>query len=253
MKKALVYLLIFATLPAVAQYPRQNTHGNKSNMSTWMSVTAPRHQTFWLFIDDVLQNERAVHSIRVDNLWPDKFYIRVELDNTDHNCVGRFLDLKTSNSYSIEEHRGHYSLETAPSQPNADYETNYRSGVTDDMHPMSPVPPSTPEEFTIPMPSFSDQGMSSRDFEEAYAMIKKESSDNTRLSIAKQVVTTNPMTAAQIMKVAKLFSFENNKLEFAKYAYKYCVDKKKYFLLNDAFEQDSSKHDLIEFIQKKSL
>ena len=251
MKKTLLFLLIIATLPAVAQYPRHNNHKNKSKMNTWMYVTAPRHQKFWLFIDDVLQNERAVHSIRIEDLWPDKFYIRVELDNEDHNCVGQFLDLQISQSYEIEERRNCYGLAIATSQMNADLVMNYRSGINEDKYPMSPLPPSTPEEFTLPTSLTFGQGMSAKDFEELFMIVKKEASDNTRLSIAKQAITTNPMTAGQIAKLVKLFSFENNKLEFAKYAYQYCVDKKKYYLVDDSFDQDSSKRELSEFIQKQ--
>lgn len=250
MKKVLVYLLIFATLPAVAQYPRHNSHKNKGKMSTWMSITAPRHKTFWLFIDDVLQNERAVHSIRVDNLWPDKFYVRVEFDNEDHNSVGQFLDLHNAQSYSIEEHRGFYGLKITTGQIGADLVMDYRSGANEDKHPMPPVPPSTPEEFTVPTTFSWGVGMAAKDFEEVYGMVKKESSDNTRLSLAKQIVAANSMSAKQIAMLVKLFSFENNKLEFAKYAYQYCVDKKKYYLLYDSFDQDNSRRELNEYIQK---
>ena len=250
MKKVLICLLIFATLPAVAQYHGHSDHVQKSKMSTWMSITAPRHQTFWLFIDEVLQNERAVHSIRIENMWPDEFYIRIELDNSDQNSVGQFLDLRTSQSYCIEERRGFYGLVSMPSHVNADLVMNYRSGTIDKTHPTSPVPPSLNDEFMVP-PMTTGLGMSTKDFDEVYALLQKESMENTRLSIAKQVIASNSMSTAQIVKVVKLFSFESNKLEFAKYAFGYCVDRQKYYLLNDAFDHDSSKRELNEYIQKK--
>ena len=58
------------------------------------------------------------------------------------------------------------------------------------------------------------------------------------------------MSASQILGICKLFSFESNKLEFAKYAYEFCVDKNKYFLLSEAFTYESSKRELSEFVKK---
>lgn len=93
------------------------------------------------------------------------------------------------------------------------------------------MPPAQPE----PM------GMSPKDFDEAYTMIQHESFDDTRLAIAKQVVASNKMTVNQIKQIATLFSFESNKLEFAKFAYQYCIEKNKYYLLYDVFDHASSK------------
>ena len=91
--------------------------------------------------------------------------------------------------------------------------------------------------------------MSPKDFDEAYAMIQHESFDDTRLAIAKQVVAYNKMTINQIAQIARLFSFESNRLDFAKFTYPYCIEKNKYYLLYDVFDHDSSKHELNEYIK----
>jgi hypothetical protein len=92
-------------------------------------------------------------------------------------------------------------------------------------------------------------GMNPQDYDEAYQVISKESFDSSKLTVAKQVITSNPMTASQILGICQLFSFESNKLEFAKFAYTYCVDKNKYYLLNEAFSYESSKRELSKFIE----
>jgi hypothetical protein len=48
----------------------------------------------------------------------------------------------------------------------------------------------------------------------------------------------------------KLFSFESSRLEFAKFAYKYTWDINNYFLLNDAFDFESSIDELNKYINK---
>lgn len=114
------------------------------------------------------------------------------------------------------------------------------------------MPPMPHEEVVVPVPPVQPEpmGMSSKDFDEAYALIQRESFDDTRMTIAKQVVASNMITVNQIAQIARLFSFESNRLEFAKFAYPYCIEKNKYYLLYEVFDYDSSKQELNEYIQK---
>lgn len=88
-----------------------------------------------------------------------------------------------------------------------------------------------------------------RDFTAAKEQIRKEWFENTRLTIAKQVVDANNFRASQVKEIVQLFTFENNKLEIAKYAYRKTVDKQNYFQVNDAFTFSSSKDELARFIR----
>ena len=90
--------------------------------------------------------------------------------------------------------------------------------------------------------------MNPKDFNEAVTLLSKESFDDTRLATAKQIIATNPMTVNQIAQLCRLFTYENNALELAKFAYPYCVEKNKYYMLNDVFTYDSSKRELNEYI-----
>ena len=86
--------------------------------------------------------------------------------------------------------------------------------------------------------------MNPRDFDEAVALLSKEKFDDTRLATAKQIVTNNPMTVNQIAQICQLFTYESNRLELAKFAYPYCIEKNKYYMLNEVFTYDSSKQEL---------
>lgn len=94
-------------------------------------------------------------------------------------------------------------------------------------------------------------GMNPRDYDEAVRIIKNENFDEKRLATAKRIITDNPMNTRQIANICKLFSFEANRLEFAKYAYFHCVDPNKYFLLDEVFTFESSKDELHEFIRRR--
>lgn len=243
MKKTFLYLFLLLALPSMAQYRGHGGHGpgDGHDSASSLTIVAPKHQTFWLFVDDVLQNENAVHSIRINNLWPDELYIRVELDNKNQNCVGRFVDFRHSQGFSIVQRGDLLGLE--PTQG------NIRPELTMDLltaTPLPPVPPAPQVEIVQPP---VPMGMNPRDFDEAMAMLSKEKFDDTRLATAKQIVTNNPMTVNQIAQICWLFTYESNKLELAKFAYPYCIEKNKYYMLNEVFTYNSSKQELNEYIR----
>ena len=252
MKKSILYLFLLLALPSMAQYRSHGDHGSGGSHETASSLTivAPKHQAFWLFVDDVLQNENAVHSIRINNLWPDEFYIRVELDNPEQDCIGRFVDMRYPQGFSIVQHGNLFGFE--PTQGNIRPELTMNVMTEMPLPPM-PATPSTPQieivQPPVPEPVHIEMGMNPRDFDEAVNLLSKESFDDTRLTTAKQIVANNPMTVNQIAQICRLFTYENNKLEWAKFAYPYCVEKNKYYMLNDVFTYDSSKQELNEFIK----
>ncbi len=223
-------------MPAIAQvkpYPVNPNHGNHASYAS-LTISADRHQRFWLFVDDVLQNEDPVRSICVRNMENKTYYIRVELDNALHHCVGQYVDLHRYQSLEIEQEDGFYGLEYThdPIRPELTMDLLVATAPLPSIAPMPPVA----------------HGMNPYSYDEAVRMISDETFDDSKLTIAKQIVSSNPMSANQIANICKLFSFESNKLEFAKYAYSYCVDKNNYFLLNGVFTYDSSKRELNDYI-----
>lgn len=234
MKKHLIFVLILLmALPGMAQVkPKQS--GGQSRQNVTLTIAAPRGLNFWLYVNDVLQNEQPTRSVCIRNLVEDTYYVRVELDNQLQNCVGQYVEVKKSQTLSIIQKGKLYGLETT--------DAHVRPEVTMDLLSQQPFMPSMP-------PGPPAHGMNPRDYDEAYQLITNESFDSSKLSLAKQIISSNPMSASQIANICKLFSFESNKLDFAKYAYNYCVDPNKYYLINEAFSYDSSKRELDEFIK----
>jgi hypothetical protein len=95
----------------------------------------------------------------------------------------------------------------------------------------------------------ANRAMNNQQFDRFKESLRNESFDNTRTNIAKQVLSTNYFTTAQIKEVVGLFSFENSKLDIAKYAYKNTLDKNQYYTVGDAFSFSSSKDELMTYIQ----
>ena len=236
-------LILFMALPSMAQVATvRPNHGGNHHGKTTLTVAAPRNLDcrVWLYVDDVLQNENPVRSICINNLWEDSFYIRVELDNPLQNGVSQFVDLRRSQSLAIVQANKLFGLE--PSQ------AHVRPEMTMNFISERPVASQNEPVVVMSMPSMTFE-ISPEDYEDAYQSISKETFDSSKLTVAKQVISSNPMTASQILGICKLFSFESNKLEFAKFAYNHCTDKNRYYLLNEAFSYNSSKRELDEFIK----
>lgn len=94
------------------------------------------------------------------------------------------------------------------------------------------------------------QPMSPEDFASAKASISSKSFEDSKLTLAKQIAASNHLTSKQVKEIMQLFSFEDSKLDFAKYAYKYVYDPNNYYIVNDAFTFSSSIDELNEFINK---
>lgn len=239
MKKHLLFaLILFMALPNMAQVAKVRTKkvdGHHDNNTLTVATSRNQNYRFWLYVDDVLQNENPVHSISIRNLGEDSYYVRVELDNTLQNCVGQFVDLRQSQTLSIVHSDKWYGLESTDNHVRPEFSMDLKTGQAEP----SVVPPVPPTPYA----------MNPNDYDAAYQLISKESFDSSKLTLAEQVVSSNPMSANQIVGICKLFSFESNKLEFAKYAYEFCVDRNKYYLLNEAFTYESSKRELSEFIK----
>lgn len=94
--------------------------------------------------------------------------------------------------------------------------------------------------------------MNSGDFSNALSTVKNQGFDETKLKTAKQIAAANCLNVNQIIQIANLFGFEESKLEFAKYAYDYCIEPKKYFNLNNIFNFSTSVDELTDYIQSKN-
>ncbi len=90
--------------------------------------------------------------------------------------------------------------------------------------------------------------MSVESFNTAKSSISSKSFEDSKLTIAKQIVNNNCLLCSQVKEIMMIFGFEDTRLEFAKLAYKHTFDIGNYYQLNDAFKFESSIDDLNQFI-----
>jgi hypothetical protein len=90
--------------------------------------------------------------------------------------------------------------------------------------------------------------MNEYDFAAARQTIANASFSDTKLSTAQMISETNCLSSEQIASILGTFSFETDRLEFAKSAYRKCIDKGNYFKVVNALQFSSSKDELNEYI-----
>jgi len=93
--------------------------------------------------------------------------------------------------------------------------------------------------------------MEIKDFENGKASIQSKSFSESKMTLAKQITETHCLTSLQIKEITTLFDFETDRLTYATYAYDYCSDKQNYYIVNDAFQFESTIEELHKNISKK--
>ena len=75
--------------------------------------------------------------------------------------------------------------------------------------------------------------LSRTDFEGVKNSIASKSFDDTKLTVAKQVISSNCLLSSQVKEIMQIFSFEDTRLDLAKYAYGHIFDIGNYYQVND--------------------
>jgi hypothetical protein len=137
-----------------------------------------------------------------------------------------------------------------------------KSLMLDGIEPETPVvttpsvtPPATVTAVaTMPIataPTVSITNISAQEFNERLAAVNRESFDDKRLNKAKQVFDDEILSTNQVINVVKVFSFDDSKLDFAKWAYSRTLDKKNYYKVEDQFSFSSTKSNLGNYVKSQ--
>jgi len=98
-------------------------------------------------------------------------------------------------------------------------------------------------------PSAPVCSVSAAEQKEVVDALSKISFSNTKTTVAKQIIAGKKcFSTIQIMEILNQFLMEQDKLNMAKYAYAFCIDKGNYFKINGLFSYSSSKEELTKFI-----
>lgn len=284
MKKLMLSLvMVMATLAAVAQNLTIRTDSYNSR--------------FWLYIDNILQNEYSVSSITVTNLRATSCVIRVEMEGREAFSCGRRVMLNNgNNTFRINRNSNGITLQAIGSSrqtvdllmpflaPNTNAYggyCDYTYGVSHSGHTYTHQgtrheiyntyngnnynnnhnghgqygnqvrPGNVGTRPTAGTARPVNGGIDQNFFNRMMEQLRNESFDSRRMEIAKQMIAGNGVNTDQLAAIARLFSFDSNRLEFLKWAYDYCTDKQHYAILTSEFTFGSNADELLRFLGQK--
>ena len=304
MKRIILALLCFTSMMfSVAQPPQ-----------TAVTIQSEKHEHFWLYINNELQNERSDEAVIVKNLAPSNYNFTIVIDNRQQTTLNTQVQLHTginyfevayrpgenkvlfrsadkdaeaagaainafgnmvyqmNAQYEADVHHQHHGdqhhgdhhhgapNQGAPNQgaPNygpqghGNHGGNHNNGHTPVPPPApAPTPAPAPAPVVTPPPAPAPMPCNDNDFMEIKQLIRSETFEDSKLTVAKQATAAELLTVDQLAEIASLFTFEDTKLEYLKYAYNYCFDPNKYYKLNKVFTYSSSVDELNDYIRGK--
>jgi len=93
--------------------------------------------------------------------------------------------------------------------------------------------------------------MDNQTFQQFLSAMKQDAwFDDKKITFINQQGRHAMFTSEQISVLVKDLSFDKNKIALAKSLFSKCVDKQKYFVVGDAFDFESSRRDLMDFVSK---
>jgi hypothetical protein len=116
----------------------------------------------------------------------------------------------------------------------------------------APVPPPPPPVY---LPGYTGligcpYPLSPAEFADLKRSIATKSFEDSKLTIAKQVISNACLLSSQVKELMLLFSFEESRLDLAKFAYGRTYDIGNYYQVNDAFTFETSIEELNEYISR---
>ncbi len=92
--------------------------------------------------------------------------------------------------------------------------------------------------------------MSESSYQKAKRSIEKKDFADDKMTLARQVTRSNCLLTDQVKGIVELFDFEDDRVQYAKFAYSHTYDQGNYYRINDSFEFSSSVDELEEYLDR---
>ncbi|MBO4587838.1 MAG: DUF4476 domain-containing protein [Bacteroidales bacterium] len=244
----------FITEKFIVTLDGRRQEGYASKSYTFTGLRPGRHD----LVVELTSPAKSTRRLTVDLQSKDEEYM-VQWKNTPH---GGELIVESLDAFLYGQGgtgRAHTSQPPTTVTPPADrngsyrdgYQDGYRDGWRDAMQSLTAVPVAPIEVIDPGMVAAEMMPVATpEEVARMVAQLKAESFDDNRMELAQAMVTSKLLTTADIRRMIGTFQFEDNKLDFAKYAYAYVADPENYFKVASDFTFASNKSDLLNYIKK---
>lgn len=101
-----------------------------------------------------------------------------------------------------------------------------------------------------PQPIGCAVAMNASNFGKMKQSVESKPFSETKMSTAKVATKNSCLSVDQVKEICKLFSMDEDKLAYAKYAYDYCVDKGNYYQVSEVFSFSATTDEFNSFLEK---
>jgi hypothetical protein len=93
--------------------------------------------------------------------------------------------------------------------------------------------------------------MTYKEFESMKERVKQNTFDAGKLEAAKSLTQSNTLTSNQVVEILNLMTMDNNRLEFAKFAYTFTYDRENYLMVANTLSFSNNRRSLEQFVGSK--
>ncbi|RKE42088.1 DUF4476 domain-containing protein [Sphingobacterium detergens] len=265
MYKRLLTVIMLLAIATGGFAQRYRTYGGTINI---YSTDVP----FFLYINNVLYNNRPLIDLHVPNLQNPRYNLRIVFANRRQRTLnGRGVQLVDQNGqymnvvFSVSSRGGNRGIVLESMNPVGRYNDNYRNGDNynngdynedrydrgqqqDERYGRSENDRSNNQQNQddpIDNTGYQDKNEAN----ELNDLLNQKENDQDRLQVAAQELKNRRLRSSEIIDLMELFIRDDNKLAFAKYAYPSCIDKENYDKVGDALSFSSTREKLTAFIK----
>lgn len=226
MKKIAICLLILVSFKNIAQDVGKITLKNSFNQPFIVSL----------------------NGVRINNTYSLKTTFE-NLDETNYNARLLFSGSSTPLIFAINSSVKYESVYVLTKDQNGAYSIMLESKTL--ISANSNTLASSGTNSTVINTVYIGQPITEADYVNMEKMLGEASIESSRFEMAKTFLHNRSITCEQVKGFLKTFSFEHNKIEYAKFAYPKTADKQSYYKLYDVFSFSSSKKEISDFINKQ--
>lgn len=190
------------------------------------------NQTFIASLNGVRVSNTPEIKVVFDNLDETNYSVKLHFKGTPNPIVFSLTNYPNyETTYMLLKESGKYILTL---------ESKEKIVATTSMVPTNTVFPTKPAGPRI---------LNDNDFSKTVSSVSRESSETSKMEMAKTLVKDVGLTSAQVTEILRAFALEKTKIEFAKFSYPKVTDRSFFYKVYDVFMQPASKKEVSEFVK----
>lgn len=217
-----------------------------------ITVFTEAGEKFWLILNGAKINAKSAAKVFAPNLTEPNYKVKIIFENnlipalSDNAPVIDFDGNIFARTFVVKKANNKFVMRSVSQKQVGGIKTQPENIPVND-------PGVTPSKSNNTLPQQTSSvacttAMSTMDFNDFIKQLRAQSFDETKVNMAKQATGANCMSVSQIKAVMKEISFEQSRLDYAKFAYSYTNERNKYYMLNDAFSFSSSVDELSNYV-----